>query len=69
GRVVYGAYDPKAGACGSLFNLASDPRLNHEFEVIGGVRAEDSAALLEAFFKRLRSQDKEKTAAAPGAGT
>ena len=35
-RVVYGAADPKAGALGSLYNLGSDPRLNHEFEVAGG---------------------------------
>ena len=39
GRVVYGASDPRAGACGTLYNLCADPRLNHELEVSGGVRA------------------------------
>ena len=50
GRLVFGAPDPKAGACGSLYNLCADPRLNHELPVTGGVKAEDSAALLREFF-------------------
>jgi len=50
GALVYGAADPKAGACGSLYNLAADPRLNHEFPVTVGVRAEECAELLRAFF-------------------
>ncbi len=49
-RVVYGAADMKAGACGSLYNLGADPRLNHEFVVQQGVRAEECADLLTAFF-------------------
>ncbi len=49
-RVVFGAADPKAGACGSLYNLCTDPRLNHEVEVVAGVRAEEAAALLADFF-------------------
>ncbi len=49
-RVVYGAADMKAGACGSLYNLGADPRLNHEFEVQHGVRAEECATLLSEFF-------------------
>jgi tRNA(adenine34) deaminase len=49
-RVVFGAADPKAGACGSLYNLCADPRLNHEVEVVAGVRAEEAAALLSDFF-------------------
>ena len=49
-RVVFGAPDPKAGAVGSLYNLCVDPRLNHEVEVRHGVMAEESAALLQAFF-------------------
>jgi tRNA(adenine34) deaminase len=48
--VVYGAPDPKAGAAGSLYNFAADPRLNHSTEVIGGVRAQECAAILSAFF-------------------
>jgi tRNA(adenine34) deaminase len=54
GRLVFGAADPKAGACGSLYNLCADPRLNHEVELIGGVLAEQSVEMLEAFFERLR---------------
>jgi tRNA(adenine34) deaminase len=54
GRVVFGAPDPKAGACRSLFAITTDPRLNHRVELIEGVRAEESAALLKAFFKGLR---------------
>ena len=49
-QVVFGAADPKAGACGSLYNLAADPRLNHEVEVIAGVRAVEAGELLTAFF-------------------
>ena len=53
-RVVFGAADPKAGACGSLYNLCVDPRLNHEAEVVAGVRADESAALLSDFFGERR---------------
>ncbi|HET6771819.1 MAG TPA: tRNA adenosine(34) deaminase TadA [Acidimicrobiales bacterium] len=53
--VVFGAADPKAGACGSLYNLCADPRLNHEAEVVAGVRADEAAALLADFFQRRRS--------------
>jgi tRNA(adenine34) deaminase len=55
GRVVYGAADPKAGAAGSLWDIPRDRRLNHRAEVIGGVLAEESAALLREFFARRRS--------------
>jgi len=50
GRVVYGASDPRAGACGTLYNLCADPRLNHELEVSGGVRAVECGAVLSSFF-------------------
>lgn len=53
-RVVYGAADPKAGACGSLYHIARDSRLNHQAEVIGGVFAEECAALLAEFFRAQR---------------
>jgi tRNA(adenine34) deaminase len=49
-RVVYGAADPKTGACGSVVDLFAEPRLNHHASVLGGVLAERSAALLQAFF-------------------
>jgi tRNA(adenine34) deaminase len=54
GRLVYGAADPKAGSCGSLYNLCADPRLNHEVPVTAGVRADEGAALLTAFFGERR---------------
>jgi len=54
GRLVFGAADPKAGACGSLYNLCADPRLNHEVPVTAGVRADDAAALLNRFFAERR---------------
>jgi len=50
GLVAFGAADPKAGALGSLYNLAADPRLNHEVTVVDRVRADECAALLTAFF-------------------
>lgn len=53
-RVVYGATDPKAGALGSLYNLGADPRLNHEFEVVGGLMADECGALLSDFFAARR---------------
>lgn len=49
-KVVFGAADPKAGACGSLYNFAVDPRLNHQVEVVAGVRADEAARLLTDFF-------------------
>jgi tRNA(adenine34) deaminase len=52
--VAFGAADPKAGATGSLYNLGADPRLNHEFEVVNGVRAEEAAAPIVAFFEGKR---------------
>ena len=52
--LVFGAADPKAGACGSLYNLGADPRLNHEFSVTAGVEAAASAGLLAAFFAERR---------------
>ena len=53
-RLVFGVPDPKAGACGSVYNLCSDPRLHHEIEVVPGVRAEDCAALVTTFFEERR---------------
>jgi tRNA(adenine34) deaminase len=56
-RIVYGAPDPKTGACGSVFELASSPKLNHRIEVTGGVLAEESAALLRQFFATRRGRE------------
>jgi len=56
GAVVFGATDPKAGACGSLYNLCADPRLNHEVRVTAGVRSAEAAALLTSFFRERRQE-------------
>ena len=57
-RLVFGAWDPKAGYCGSLGDLARDPRLNHRLEVMGGVLAEECGRLLSSFFEELRGQSR-----------
>ncbi|HTA16782.1 MAG TPA: tRNA adenosine(34) deaminase TadA [bacterium] len=54
GRIIYGAADPKAGACGSVLQVAAHGRLNHRIPVQGGVLEAESAALLRAFFKARR---------------
>jgi tRNA(adenine34) deaminase len=55
-RLVFGCPDPKAGAAESLYRLADDTRLNHRMEVVGGIGAEEAAAMLKAFFREKRSQ-------------
>jgi tRNA(adenine34) deaminase len=55
GRVVYGADDPKAGACRSLFRLADDPRLNHRAAITSGLLKEECSALLADFFRGRRT--------------
>lgn len=56
GRLIYGAPDPKAGACGSLMTLTQDPRLNHRVAPIAGVMAAESALLLKSFFRERRAK-------------
>jgi len=56
-RLVFGAYDPKAGFCGSLGNLVNDPRLNHQVQLSAGVRAEEAGEMLRGFFQRLRAKE------------
>ena len=53
-RVVFGAWDAKAGACGSVIDLRREPRLAHGLDVFGGVCSEESVALLRQFFERRR---------------
>lgn len=55
-RLVYGARDPKAGACGSLAMVPQDLRLNHRAEVVPGVLAEECGAVLEGFFRSRRNR-------------
>jgi tRNA(adenine34) deaminase len=56
-RLVFGAKDPKTGACGSLFNIVQDPRLNHQIQVACGVLEEECNLLLQAFFEKLRRKN------------
>jgi len=54
-RLVFGAYDPKAGACGTLFNIVQDGRLNHRVESVGGILEGKCGGLLKEFFEHLRT--------------
>jgi tRNA(adenine34) deaminase len=54
-RVVFGAWDPKAGACGSVFDFTNEPRLNHRVEILGGLLEQESQALIQQFFRQLRT--------------
>ena len=55
-RVVFGSFDPKGGAAGSLYDLSHDPRLNHSVQLSSGVRGEETSALLSNFFSALRAR-------------
>jgi len=57
--VVYGAPDPKGGACDTLYQITSDFRLNHQAAVLGGVMRDESAALLQQFFREQRAKGKK----------
>ena len=59
-RLVFAAYDPKAGFCGSLGNLVQDPRLNHRLELEGGFMEERAKVLLQDFFRQLRLRDRKE---------
>jgi tRNA(adenine34) deaminase len=59
-RLVFGARDPKAGACGSVFNLPDERRLNHRVAVVGGLLEQESQDLMQAFFRRLREEAAER---------
>ena len=61
-RVVYGATDPKAGCAGTLMNLLTDSRLNHQAEVVTGVLEAECSSLLKDFFKQIRKQRKQQRA-------
>ena len=56
-RLVFGAWDPKAGACGSVRDVVRDPRLNHACEVRGGMLQMECRALLKSFFRQLRRRE------------
>ncbi len=56
-RLIFGTPDPKAGACGSLYNLPQDIRLNHQVEIISGVLEDQCKSILKAFFEKLRKSE------------
>jgi tRNA(adenine34) deaminase len=58
-RVIYGTADPKAGAAHTLYQITTDPRLNHQAVVIGGVLREECRGVLQEFFARQRAQGKK----------
>jgi len=58
-RLVYGCDDPKSGACGSIYNIVADERLNHRLQVTAGVLAEDCGAQLQSFFQKRRNEKTE----------
>jgi tRNA(adenine34) deaminase len=60
--VVFGAYDPKAGACGTLYNLLEDKRLNHTPHVVPGILDRESEELLKGFFGKVRVVKGDQTA-------
>lgn len=53
-KLVFGAYDKRFGACGTIYNIACDERLNHRFEVVGGVLEDECSMMLSNFFKKKR---------------
>jgi tRNA(adenine34) deaminase len=55
-RLVFGVRDPKAGACGSVFNIPQEPRLNHRVEIFHGALEQEIQELLQGFFNRLRGR-------------
>src|SRR5688572_19497572 len=65
GRLVYGAVDPKAGACGSVLDVIHEPRLNHRVEISSGILGEECGTLLREFFRRKRQAAAERVEPGP----
>jgi tRNA(adenine34) deaminase len=59
-RLVFGAADPKAGACGSLRNVVQDPRLNHRVGIVSGLLEGEISALMKTFFQNLRADKRNQ---------
>ena len=57
--IVFGAHDPKFGACGSILNIPEEKKLNHNIEIVSGIMQDDIAAMMKMFFKQIR-QNKER---------
>lgn len=58
-RIVFGAYDPKTGACGGVIDLSQEPRLNHHTDVTGGILEQECGETLRAFFRRRRHKGEQ----------
>jgi tRNA(adenine34) deaminase len=58
-RIIFGARDEKFGGCGSVFNVVSEKRLNHQIEITAGVMEKEAASLMRSFFEKKRKQSKE----------
>jgi len=58
-RLVFGSKDPKAGACGSLYNIVQDIRLNHQLEIVPYILEKECSQMLRAFFEKLRQRSRE----------
>ena len=58
-RLVFGSKDPKAGACGSLYNIVQDIRLNHQLEIVPYILEKECSQMLRAFFEKLRHKGQE----------
>lgn len=59
-KLIYGAYDPKTGAAGSLYSICDDLRLNHRCDVIGGIMEDECSILLKSFFSEIRKKKNAK---------
>ena len=57
-RIIFGARDVKFGGCGSVFNIVTEKRLNHQIEITSGVMEKEAAALMKSFFKKKRNKDR-----------
>lgn len=57
-RVIFGAYDHKRGACGSIYNITDNEKMNHRLDIVGGVCEKECVELLQVFFKKKRETDK-----------
>jgi tRNA(adenine34) deaminase len=53
-EIIFGAYDKKAGACGSVFNIADNKKLNHRIKITGGIQENECRTMMQAFFKKRR---------------
>lgn len=58
-KVVFAVYDPKGGACGSVFDIVNEKKLNHSIEVVGGILENESRTLIQSFFKEKRQRKKK----------